>query len=66
MGHLIYAVGVDDGDDDVPLEHDIQRSAIGLHVHRVDLKRSVEELEGDIAQMGELILAASTGSALVG
>lgn len=66
VGHLLYAVGVDDGDDDVPLEHDIQRSAIGLHVHRVDLKRSVEELEGDIAQMGELILAASTGSALVG
>ena len=57
VGHLIYSVGTDDEDDDIPLEHDIQRSAISLHVHRVDLKQSLEELERDIAQMGQVILA---------
>ena len=66
VGDLIYAVGIDDEDDDIPLEHDIQRSAIGLRVHRVDLKRSLEELEADIAQVGEFILGPlETSSVLV-
>lgn len=37
VGHLIYAVGVDAGDDDIPLEHDIQSSPVRLAVHRVDV-----------------------------
>ena len=57
VGHLIYSVGADDKDDDIPRDHDIQRSQIGLRVHRVDLKHSVAKLESDIAQMGRVILA---------
>ena len=57
VGHLIYSVGTDDEDDDIPRDHGIQRSTISLHVHRVDLKHSLEKLESDIAQMGQVILA---------
>jgi 5-methylcytosine-specific restriction enzyme subunit McrC len=60
LGHLIYAVGVDDGDDDIPLDHDIQRSPVRLAVHRVDLKREVELLEQDIAAIGAAILSTVT------
>lgn len=71
MGHLIYAVGVDDGDDDIPLEHDIQQSEVRLRVHRIDLKRDVDQLERDVAAVGAAILsqlpsslpASSTSSA---
>jgi 5-methylcytosine-specific restriction enzyme subunit McrC len=60
VGHLIYAVGVDDGDDDIPVEHDIQRSPVRLAVHRVDLKRDVDMLEQDIAAIGAAILSSVT------
>jgi 5-methylcytosine-specific restriction enzyme subunit McrC len=59
VGHLIYAVGVDDGDDEIPLEHDIQQSEVRLRVHRVDLKRSVEQLESDVSDIAKIVLSAA-------
>jgi 5-methylcytosine-specific restriction enzyme subunit McrC len=64
VGHLIYAVGVDDGDDDIPLAHDIQRSPVRLAVHRVDLKRDLELLQKDIAAIGAAILRTVPVAAL--
>ncbi len=55
-GHLIYAVGVEDRDADIPAEHDIQRSPVRLVVHRIDLKRDLDQLERDIETIGTAIL----------
>jgi 5-methylcytosine-specific restriction enzyme subunit McrC len=65
VGHLIYAVGVDDADADVPLEHDIQRSAIQLRVHRVDLKKNLTDLEAEVAELSDLILQSDETFAVV-
>ncbi len=51
-GHLIYAVGVEDGDADIPAEHDIQRSPVRLVVHRIEFKRDLDQLERDIETIG--------------
>ena len=60
-GHLIYAVGVDDGDDEIPTDHNIQRSPVRLVVHRVDLKHDVDQLERDIVAIGVEIASQLPG-----
>lgn len=47
-GHLIYCVGVDDGDDQIPPAHRILGSSVTLRIHRIDLHQPIESVEQQV------------------